>query len=319
MHRLVIAFALLALASVHASADAWPSKPIRAVIPFGPGSAVDVVPRLVFDQLSKQLGQTIVVENRGGAGGTIGTAAVAKADPDGYTMLVHSSAHTIAPALYPALSYDVTRDFVTVGAIGSVPNVMIIAPSKGFKTAREYVAHAKADPTASNYASLGVGSAVHLSAERFKASAKISSVNIPFKGGAEALNEIIAGRVDFYFCPISTSMPHIKAGRLLGLAVSSPKRASLLPDIPTTLELGYPDSDYTFWMAVFMPAKTPPDVVAKMNGELRKAMEVPAVKEKLATLGVEPMPAPVAQFDAQVKQEVIDYGAFAKAAGLKAN
>jgi tripartite-type tricarboxylate transporter receptor subunit TctC len=160
---------------------------------------------------------------------------------------------------------------------------------------------------------------VHLSAERFRLSAGFDSTNIPFKGGAEALTEIIAGRVDFYFCPIATSMPHIKAGRLLGLAVSSPQRASALPDIPTTLELGYPDSDYTFWMGIFMPAKTPPEIVARLDAELRKALVAPAIKEKLATLGVEAMPITAAQFDSQVKQEVTTYGAFAKAAGFKPN
>jgi tripartite-type tricarboxylate transporter receptor subunit TctC len=319
MRRAFLVLASLAAVTGAAVADNYPSKPIRAVIPFGAGSAVDVVPRLVFEQLAQQLGQSIVVENRGGAGGTLGTAAVAKAEPDGYTILVHSSAHSIAPALFPALSYDVTRDFATVGAIGSVPNIMIIAPSKGFKSAKEYVAHAKANPTASNFASLGVGSAVHLSAERFRMSAGFNSTNIPFKGGAEALSEIIAGRVDFYFCPIATSMPHIKAGRLMGLAVSSPKRASAMPDIPTTLELGFPDSDYTFWMGVFMPAKTPPAIVAKFGDEMRKALESPAVKAKLALLGVEAMPITAAQFDAQVKQEVVTYGAFAKTAGLKGN
>jgi len=319
VHRISLAvLACLAVCS-GAFADVWPSKPIRAIIPFGAGSAVDVVPRIVFEQLSQQLGQTIVVENRGGAGGTIGTSAVAKADPDGYTILVHSSAHTITPALYPVLSYDVTKDFVTVGAIGSVPNIMIVAPSRGFKTAKEYVEHSRANPTSSNFASLGIGSAVHLSAERFRLSAGFNSTNIPFKGGAEALTEIIAGRVDFYFCPIATSMPHIKAGRLLGLAVSSPQRASAMPDIPTTLELGYPDSDYTFWMGIFMPAKTPPEVVAKFGAELKKALDASAIKEKLAALGVEAMPLTAAQFDAQVKQEVMTYGAFAKAAGLKGN
>jgi tripartite-type tricarboxylate transporter receptor subunit TctC len=302
-----------------AAAQNWPSRPIRAVIPFGPGSAVDVVPRMVFEQLSAQLGQSIVVENRGGAGGTIGSAAVAKAEPDGYTILVHSSAHTITPSIYPRLSYDVTRDFVTVGAIGSVPNVMIIAPSKGFKTVQSYVAWAKANPNAANFATVGVGSAVHLSAERFRLSAGYDAVHIPYKGGAAALTEIIAGRVDYYFCPIATALPHIREGRLLGLAVSSPKRASALPDIPTTLEAGYPDSDYTFWMGVFAPAKTPPEIVAKLNQDLQKALLAPAVKQKLAAMGVEPIPLSAAEFDTQVKNEIGLYAKFAKAAGLKPN
>lgn len=316
---LLFASALIACFAASASAETWPSRPIHAIIPFGPGSAVDVVPRIVFEQLSAQLGQTIVVENRAGAGGTLGTAQVGRAEPDGYTMLVHSSAHTIAPSLYPKLNYDVVRDFVAVGTIGSVPNVMIMAPSKGFKTVRDYVAAAKANPKMSNYAALGVGSAVQMSAERFRVSAGFDSVMIPFKGGSEALTEIIAGRVDFYFCPIATALPHVKEGRLLGLAVSSPKRASALPGIPTTIESGYPDSDYTFWMGIFMPAKTPPEIVAKFSDELTKALAAPAVKQRLATLGVEPMPLSAAQFDAQVKGEVATYAVFAKKAGLQAN
>lgn len=317
--KLGVGLLLLGLSAASALAQSWPSHPIRAVIPFGPGSAVDVVPRIVFEQMSAQLGQSIVVENRGGAGGTIGSALVAKAEPDGYTMLVHSSAHTITPALYTRLSYDITRDFVTVGAIGSVPNIMIMAPSKGFKTAKEYVAAAKANPTMSNYAALGVGSAVHLSAERFRLSAGFESVMVPFKGGAEGITEVIAGRVDFYFCPIATAMPHIKEGTLMGLAVSSPNRAEAMPDIPTTLELGYPNSDYTFWMGIFMPAKTPKEIVARMHDEMKKALANPAVKEKLAKLGVESMPLTSEQFDAQVKKEIGVYADFAKAANLPVN
>ncbi len=320
MRRCWLAIWIIVLGTCgQAAAQTWPSRPIRAIIPFGPGSAVDVVPRIVFEQMSTQLGQSIVVENRGGAGGTIGSAAVAKAEPDGYTILVHSSAHTITPSIYSNLSYDVARDFVTVGAIGSVPNVMIMAPSKGFKTVQDYVAWAKAHPNAANFATVGVGSAVHLSAERFRLSAGYDAVHIPYKGGAEAITEIVAGRIDYYFCPIATALPHIREGRLVGLAVSSPKRASALPDIPTTLEAGYPDSDYTFWMGVFAPAKTPPEIVAKLNQELQKALQAPAVKQKLATLGVEAMPLTAAEFDAQVKKEIGVYATFAKAAGLKPN
>ena len=319
MRRIILASVLIAGLGKLASADTWPSKPIHAIIPFGPGSAVDIVPRIVFEQLATQLGQGIVVENKAGAGGTLGSAMVARAEPDGYTMLVHSSAHTITPALYPKLNYDIVRDFVTVGAIGSVPNVMIIAPSKGFKTVKEYVAAAKAKPDMSTYASLGVGSAVQMSAERFRISAGYESVHVPFKGGSEALTEIIAGRVDYYFCPIATALPHVKDGRLLGLAISSPKRATALPEIPTTLESGFPDSDYTFWMGVFMPAKTPPEIVAKFHEELKKALQAPSVKERLATLGVEPMPLTAAQVDSQVKNEIETYAVFAKKAGLQAN
>ena len=302
-----------------AAAESWPAKPIRAIIPFGAGTATDIIPRVVFEQLSAQIGQSIIVENRGGAGGTIGTAMVAKAEPDGYTILVHSSAHTITPSLYPNLSYDTAKDFVAVGVLGSVPNVLIVAPSKGFKTVQDFVAAARAKPGSFNFASVGIGSAVHLSAERFRMSAKYEAVHIPFKGGAEALTEVIAGRVDYYFCPIATALPHIREGRLLGLAVSSPQRASALPDVPTTLESGYPDSDYMFWIGVFMPAKTPPDIVAKLNSELATVLKSSALKEKLAVLGVEPMPMTAAQFGDQVQREIVTYASFARAAGLKPN
>jgi tripartite-type tricarboxylate transporter receptor subunit TctC len=315
----IIGLALLFAACASALADTYPSKPIRAIIPFGAGSATDVIPRIVFDQLASQLGQAVIVENRGGAGGTIGAAAVAKADPDGYTLLVNSSAHTITPAIYPNLTYDVARDFAAVGAIGSVPNVLIISPEKGLKTLPEFVAAAKAKPGSFNFASVGIGSAVHLSAERFRISAGYEAQHIPFKGGAEALTEVIAGRVEYYFCPIATALPHIREGKLLGLAVSSPKRASTLPDVPTTLEAGFADSDYTFWIGVFAPAKTPQDIVDKLNREMALAVQAPAVREKLGVLGVELMPMTPSEFDAYVKAEIVRYATFAKAAGLKPN
>ncbi len=234
--RSLAALLVLLSASPNAWADAWPDRPIRAVIPFGAGSATDVIPRIVFERMAGQLGQPIVVENRGGAGGTIGAGLVAKAKPDGYTLLTNSSAHTIASSIYSNLNYHPANDFAAVGSMGNVPNVLIISPSKGIKTIRDFVAKAKAKPGSFNFASVGVGSAVHLSAERFRVSAGYEAVHIPFKGGSEALTEVIAGRVDYYFCPIATALPHIRDGRLLALAVSSPMRAASLPDVPTTLE-----------------------------------------------------------------------------------
>ena len=315
---LVILLTLMAV-QTPAWADAWPVKPILAIIPFGAGSATDIIPRMVFEQLSIQLGQPIVVENRGGAGGTIGTAAVAKSDADGYTLLTSSSAHTIAPSIYPNLAYDVAKDFAAVAAIGNVPNVLIISPSKGIKTLQEFVAKAKANPGTFNFASVGAGSATHLSAERFRVSAGYEATHVPFKGGAEALTEVIAGRVDYYFCPISTALPHIQAGKLLALAVSSPKRAAALPDTPTTLEAGFPDSDYTFWIGVFAPVKTPKDAVEKFNKQLMSTLANAAMTERLAKLGVEMMPLSPAEFEAQVKQEIVTYADFARKAGLKVN
>lgn len=315
----IAAAAVLLLASANARADNWPSKPIRVIIPFGAGSATDVIPRIVLDKLSAQLGQPIVVENRGGAGGTLGTGMVAKADPDGYTLLTTSSAHTIGPALYPNLSYDVGRDFTAVGVMGSVPNVLIVAPSMGVKTVQEFVAMAKKKPGSVSFASLGVGSAVHMSAERFRLSAGYEAVHVPFKGGADALTEVMAGRVDYYFCPIATALPFIQDGKLLALAVSSPTRAAALPNVPTTLEAGFPNSDYTFWIGMFAPAKTPPEIVAKLNAEIAKAVTTPEVKDKLTALGVVTEVKSSSEFDAQVKAELGTYATFAKTAGMKVN
>jgi len=308
---------VLLAVSLGAHAEGWPTKPIRAVIPFGAGSASDIVPRIAFSQLSAQLGQQVVVENRGGAGGTLGTATVARAEPDGYTLLSTSAAHTVTPALYPHLSYDVAHDFTAVGEIGSSAYVLIIAPSKGIKNIKDFVAAAKAKPGTFTFVSLGVGSAVYMSAERLRMSAGYEAVQVPFKGGAEGLNEVIAGRVDYYFCPIPTALPFIRDGQVLALAVSSPKRSPLLPDVPTTLESGFPNSDYTSWFGMFVPAKTPKSIVDKLNAELIKAVETPDVKTKLAALGVETKPMSPAEFGAQVNSEFATYAAFVKTAGMK--
>ena len=313
----LVAFAVAAGPGAHA-AD-WPERPVRVVIPFGPGSATDVIPRIVFDQVSRELGQQIFIENRGGAGGTIGEAAVAKADPDGYTFLTTSSAHTIAPALYSKLSYSTVDDFATVAAIGSVPNVLIIAPSRGIKTVQDFVKEGKANPGKLTFASLGVGSAVHMSAERFRFSAGYDALHIPFKGGAEALNEVIAGRVDYYFCPIATALPHIQAGKLLALAVSSPTRAPQLPDVPTTLEAGFPNSDYSFWIGTFAPAKTDKAVIEKFRAAIAKALADPTVKAKLEAIGAQPATLSGDDFAKQVKGEFSTYADFAAKTGMKIN
>jgi tripartite-type tricarboxylate transporter receptor subunit TctC len=314
-------FAATAIA-VHAhgaAAQTWPSKPIRAVVPFAAGSFTDVLPRVIFDQVSRQVGQPIVVENRTGAGGTIGVAAVVRSDPDGHTILANSSAHTIAPAIYPNLAYDTGRDLAAVISLGQTPMVMIMAPSKGHKTVQDFVKFAKAQPDKINFASAGVGTATHLAAERFIHSAGIKAVHIPHRGGTEALTDVIAGRVDFYFCPLGTALPQINTGGVLALAVSSPKRAAALPAVPSTLEAGYADSDYTFWVGMFVPSKTPGAIAGRLYQETQKAMQVAAVKTRLAELGVDGMDMSAAEFDALVKKEIVTSAALAKAAGLKPN
>jgi tripartite-type tricarboxylate transporter receptor subunit TctC len=301
-----------------ALAQTWPSKPIRAIISFAAGSATDVIPRVVFEPLSARLGQPIVVENRGGAGTTIGAALVAKAEADGYTLLATSSAHTLVPTVYPSAPYDTAADFAAVASLGSSPNVLVVSPEKDFKTAQDLVAAAKARPGSFNFASAGVGSATHLSAERFRMAAGFEAVHIPFRGGAEAITEVLAGRADFYFCPLGTALPQVREGKLLALAVSSPKRAALLPDVPSVVEL-FPNSDYAFWIGVFMPAKTPRDIVDQFHREAIKTMQLPNVKERLETLGMDPMPLTPAEFDAQVRAEIASTGLLAKAAGLSSN
>ena len=315
---LLVSLVVLLFCRGDALAQTWPSKPIRAIIPFAAGSATDVVPRVVFEPLSAQLGQVIVVENRGGAGTTIGAALVAKAEADGYTLLAKSSAHTLVPTVYPSAPYDTAADFAAVVSLGSGPNVLVVSPAKDFKTAQDLVAAAKARPGSFNFASAGVGSATHLSAERFRMAAGFDAVHIPFRGGAEAITEVLAGRAEFYFCPLGTALPQVREGKLLALAVSSPKRAALLPDVPSVVEL-FPNSDYAFWIGVFMPAKTPRDIVDRFHREAVKTMQLPNVKERLETLGMDPMPLTPAQFDAHVRSEIASTGLLAKAAGLSSN
>jgi tripartite-type tricarboxylate transporter receptor subunit TctC len=260
-----------------------------------------------------------VVENRVGGGGTIGAAAVAKADPDGYTILVHSNAHTIAPAVHANLSYDVLKDFAGITPLGNVPNVLVISPAKNITTVQELVAAAKAKPGSINYASGGTGTPPHLTAERFRVSAGFAGQHIPFKGAPEALTEVLAGRVDFYFSPIAPALPFIRDGKLLALAVSSTKRASALPDVPTTVQAGYANSDFDFYSGMWVPAKTPRETVARLHQETVKALTSAGVKGKLANMGVEEMIMTPDAFDARVAAEVASAATLAKAAGIAAN
>jgi tripartite-type tricarboxylate transporter receptor subunit TctC len=318
-HRWLFALAVVVVAANDsACAQTWPSKPIRAIAPTAPGTGVDTISRLVFHQLSIQLGQQIVVENRGGAGGTIGVAAVAKADPDGYTILAHSSSHTIAPAIYANLPYDTVRDFAAVASFGKMPTALVISPSKGIKTVGEFVAAAKARPGSFTFASAGVGSTTHLTAERFRLSAGFEAVHVPFRGGGFR-PEVSSGRVDFAFSPIAVALPDIREGRLVALAVSSRERVSALPDVPTTLEAGFPDSDYTLWAGVLVPVKTPRAIVERLHQETVKALQTPSLHERLVAFDVEPMIMTPAEFDAYIKDEIVANAALVKAAGLKAN
>jgi tripartite-type tricarboxylate transporter receptor subunit TctC len=300
-----------------ASAQQWPSKPIRAIVPFGAGSTIDIIGRIVLEPLSAALGQPIVVENRGGAGGSIGTAAVAKAEPDGYTLLIHASAHSAAPAAYPNAPYDAGRDLRGVIIFGVVPNVTVISPAKGIRTLKELVEAAK--KRRMTFASAGIGSATHWAAERLRLAAGFNATHVPFKGGPEALTQVASGEVDFMSIGVSSGLPFIRSGRLIPLAVSTAKRSSILPDVPTNEEAGYPNSDYTFWNGMLVPAKTPAEVVNRLHQETMKVLAQPGVLDKLKPQGLEPMPLTPAEFDALIAKEVEVNKAIVKAAGLKFN
>jgi tripartite-type tricarboxylate transporter receptor subunit TctC len=283
-----------------------------------PGSATDVMARVVMDQVSAQVGQPIIVENRPGAGNTIGMGAVAKAEPDGYTILANSSTHTVTPATRANLGFEMT-DLAAIAPLGNMPVVLAVNPSKGYKTLGDFVAAARARPGSVNYASAGAGNSSHLNGERFRRAAGFEAVHLPFKGAPEALTEVVAGRADFYFAPLINALPLLKDGQLQALAVSGSSRASALPDVPTTVEAGYPNSEYNFWAGVFAPSKVPAELRAKLHDEIAKALQQPVVREKLAGLGADPMPLNSAQFEALVRGEIETNAQLVKAAGIKVN
>ncbi len=299
-----------------AMAQNYPDKPIRAYIPFGAGSATDVVHRAVFDAVAAELGQPIIVENRGGAGGTLGVGAVVRADPDGYTVLANSSAHTVSPFIVSA-PYDTAKDLSGVLMVGQIANVMIVNPSKGWKTVKDFIAAAKANPGSINYGSAGVGSATHISAERLRLAAGIQAQHVPYKGGPEAITDLLGGRIDFYFCPISTALPLIRDGRAVPLVVSTPTRASDLPDVPTPAEAGFANAETIVWYGVFMPSKTPRTIIDKFHAAGMKVLATPAMKAKLKQLAVDPMPMTPAEIDQLVVRELSSNEKLIKAAGIK--
>ncbi len=312
---LKLAGAAIAMPNIARAQAAWPEKPIKAMIPFSAGSSIDIVGRIVLDSLSRALGQPIIVENRGGAGGAIGTAVVANAPADGYTMLINASAHSAAPAAYPQITYDPVRDFASVASFGSIPNVLIVSPQKGYKNIQDFVAAARKGSF--NYSSAGIGSATHWAAERLRLSAGIAATHVPFRGGPEATMEVVAGRVDFACMGMSSALSLVGDGQLQALAVSTPQRSSAMPNVPTTLESGFVDSDYTFWNGMFMPVKTPKAIVERLALETQKVLLLPEVQSKFKPQGIEPMPLTPAQFDDLIKKEVALNLALVKAAGLK--
>ncbi len=313
----VVLAAAALCAAADATAQSYPTKPVHFVVPFTPGSGTDIIARTVGEVMGRNMGQTIIVDNRPGAGGTIAAGAVAKGDADGYTVLIHSSGHALNPALYPNLPYDTLKDLTGVTPLAALPNVMVVSPSRGWKTMADVIAAAEARPGALNYGSAGNGSATHLNAEKFKLQAGIDALHIPFKGTPEALNDVMAGRIDWYFSPLSSALPLIKDGKLQALAVSTPTRAPTLPQVPTTVEAGVPGSEYTFWVGMIVSSQTPPALIRRLHDEAVKAIGSPEVRERFTQLGAEPLPMTPEAFNAYIRTEMESAARIAKAAKLQ--
>ena len=298
-----IAVAALMAATTAVGGEHWPTRAVKVISPFTAGNAADTVARIVLDQVSQQVGQAFIFEPRPGAGGTAAAEFVAKADPDGYTVLLSSASLSSQLVFHTKLPYDAVQDFAEVSLIGVQPNVLIASPASGLRTVDSLVAAAKAKPGALTFASAGVGSASHMAAERFRVATGIDARHVPFRG-AEGLAEVMAGRIDFYFIPVSLAVPLITDGKIVALAVSTPKRASLLPNVPTVAEAGYADAQYLFWGGLAVPAATPRDIIDALHDETQKALDAPLVREKLAKLGVEPQHMSVEQFKQFVRADV---------------
>jgi len=316
--RYILMFGIAMLWPLLAIGQPYPSKPVHLVVPFTAGSATDILARTFGQKLFELWGQPVIIYNRPGAGGTIGAAFVAKSPADGYTLLVHSAAHAYNPSIYTNLPFDTAKDFVEVVPLAGQPNVLVVAPSAGVKSVAELIALAKQKPGQLNFGSAGTGSGTHINAEKFKLAAGIDVVHIPYKGTPEALTDTMAGRVTFFFSPISAALPNVRDGKLLALGVSTSRRSSALPNVPTIAESGLPGFDYNLWVGLFAPAGTPPDIVDKINKDIVRSLQSPEIKERLSTLGAEAMPMAPAEFKSFVHGEIDDSGKVIKAAGIKA-
>ena len=308
---------VLAGLALHAAAQTYPTKPVHVVISFTPGSSTDIVGRVVSAKLSEYWGQPVVPENRAGAGGSVGSAVVAKADPDGYTLLINSNAHCVNPAIYAKLPYDTLKDFVDIAPLAVQPNVLTVKPDGPYKSVMDLVQAAKARPGAINIGHAGVGSGTHLNTEKFIAAAGIKITQIPFKGTPEVIAAMFSGDVQAYWAPISAAMGSIKGGKLRPLAVSTARRNAQLPDVPTTAEAGVKGAEAPLWFGLWGPAGMSPAVVNKINADVRKALADAAVKERLVNGGNDTMDMSPQEFARFVRSEIADYAGVLQAAGVK--
>jgi tripartite-type tricarboxylate transporter receptor subunit TctC len=309
---------LLASFGVGAQSSGYPNRPIRLVVPFPPGGLNDVVARLVAQRLTDNLGQSVIIENRGGATGTIGTAAVAKAAADGYTILSSgSTTAAVAPHLYANLPYDQSKDLVAVGRIGTVASVVLVHPSVPANSMRELIALLGAKPGALNFGSGGSGGSQHIGAELLKMLTGVSMTHVPYKGGGPAMIDLVAGQISMMIEPIPSALPQVRAGKVRALAVTTPRRTSALPDLPTMAEAGIPGYDLTIWLGLFAPAGTPREVITKLNNELARALSTSEMRERLAQQGVEAQIDSPEAFGAYVNDEIIRWGKVVRDSGTK--
>ena len=309
-------FLAIALSIGSAAAQTYPTKAIKIIVPFTPGSATDVMARIVGERLNAAWGQPVIVENKPGAGGTIGIRDTARAEPDGYTLAVVSSGHAVNHVLYKDLGYDTLKDLSAVAMLGSLPSVLIVPPSSPVNSVKELVAMLKAKPGQYNYATAGVGSGAHVSLEKFNVAAGVKAVHVPLKGTPPILAETMAGRVEYAMVPAVSGMGPVRDGKVKPLAVTTGKRVAALPNVPTLGEAGFPEGESTFWLALLAPAKTPPGLIAKVNAEVARALNSAEIVERLAKLGTEPMLMTPAESDAFIRKEYNELGAVMRAAGL---
>jgi len=316
LHRGLI-FLLGAFLSFPMLAQNYPNKPVHVIISFTPGSSTDIVGRVVMAKVSEYWGQPVIAENRGGAGGSIGSVAVAKAGPDGYTLLINSSAHSVNPAIYASLPYDTAKDFTDIAPLSIQPNVLVVNSTSPYKTMMDLVNAAKAKPGAINFGHAGIGSGTHLSTERLIAGAGINVTQIPFKGTPEVITALLSNSIDCYWAPISAGLSAIRGGKLRALAVSTGKRNPSLPEVPTPAEAGVKNAESALWFGVWGPAGLPQDIVQKISTDVRRALADPGVKEKLVALGNDTMDMSPPEFAKFVREEIDTYQRVIKAAGIK--
>jgi tripartite-type tricarboxylate transporter receptor subunit TctC len=315
----------LALAAVAAPGLAraqpadWPTRPVRLILPFPPGGGTDILGRLIAEQLTANLGQPVVAENRGGAGGNVGAEAAAKSAPDGYSIVLVAPSLAISPSLYSSLGYDPVKDFAPVSLVATVPNVMITNPEVPAKTLKEFIALAKSRPGEMNFGSGGSGTSNHLAGELFNIVAGVKLVHVPYKGVNLAMNDVISGRVQLVFIGIPAAAPHIKAGRLRALALVAEHRSSVLPEVPTVAEASLPKFEVTTWYGILAPAGTPRPIVERLNRELGKIMHSPELKKRIEALATDPVTSTPEEFADLIKREIAKWGEVVREAGVKAD